>query len=84
MKLGHVNLYWINKFEIFSGILASDHLTNYLWSQEGIIYQGVGGKFPRDKEQILKILDDTIKKISDRDDIVDANTLVQLRVIDKL
>jgi len=64
--------------------LASDHLTNYLWGAEGIVYHGVDGSLPRDKKVMLNILDETIEKIGQRDDILDANSLVQQGVIQRL
>ena len=64
--------------------LASDHLTNYLWSGEGIVYQGVDGMLPRDKDKMLALIDEAIEYIEKRDDIMDANMLVQQGVIQRL
>jgi biotin synthase-like enzyme len=64
--------------------LASDHLTNYLWSDDGIVYRGVDGILPRDREVMLETIDRAIKDIKDRKDILDANQLVQQGVIQNL
>ncbi len=74
----------IKKLNVTDCELASDHLTNHLWAPEGMIYQGVDGKLPQDKERMLKTLKEVIEKVSERDDIVDANTLVQQGVIKRL
>lgn len=74
----------IKKLDVLDCELASDHLTNYLWGAEGIIYHGVDGYLPRDKEKMLKILSKAIEKIAQRDDILDANALVQQGVIQRL
>lgn len=74
----------LKKLAVADCELASDHLTNYLWGTEGIIFQGVDGNLPGDKQEMLKTLDDVIKKIADRDDILDANALVQQGVIQRL
>lgn len=74
----------IEKLDVLECEVASDHLTNHLWAPEGIIFRGVDGKLPRDKESMLDTLDKVIKIASERDDIVDANTLVQQGVIQRL
>lgn len=74
----------IEQLDVSGCELASDHVTNYLWAPEGIIYHGVDGTLPKDKEWMLEILDATIEKVKARDDIVDANTLVQQGYIQRL
>jgi len=74
----------IKKLNVTGCELASDHLTNYLWAPEGIIFQGVDGKLPQDKEMMLDTLEKVIKKIRDRENILDANTLVQRGFIERL
>lgn len=34
--------------------LASDHLTNYLWAGQNIIYRGIAGSLPQDKPAMLE------------------------------
>jgi hypothetical protein len=75
----------IEALEVFNCKLASDHITNYLWSSvNGLIYQGVDGKLPEDKESILQILEKTITKIKERDNIFDANALLQRGILTNL
>jgi radical SAM superfamily enzyme YgiQ (UPF0313 family) len=74
----------IERLEVSGCELASDHVTNHLWAPESMIYRGVDGQLPGDKEKMLKTLEDVIQRISGRDDIADANALVQQGVIQNL
>lgn len=74
----------VEQLEVIDCELASDHITNYLWSPNGIIYKGVDGKLPQDKELMLDILDKTIDELANRDDILDANALIQKGIITAL
>jgi coproporphyrinogen III oxidase-like Fe-S oxidoreductase len=74
----------IKKLNVSGCELASDHLTNYLWAPEGIIFQGVNGKLPQDKEMMLDTLEKVIKKVKAKENILDANTLVQRGFIERL
>lgn len=40
--------------------LFSDHVSNYLKTPQGLIYQGVAGRLPEEKDKMLQILDETI------------------------
>jgi radical SAM superfamily enzyme len=64
--------------------LASDHVTNYLWGKEGIVFEGVKGKLPEDKKTMIEVLDKTIKEIKNKNDITDTNFLVQRGIITRL
>jgi len=64
--------------------LESDHITNNLWSSEGIVYQGISGQLPEDKKTMLDHLTETIQTIEGRQDIVDANHLLQQGLIGNL
>ena len=64
--------------------LESDHITNNLWSSEGIVYQGVSGQLPEDTETMLHQLTEAIQTIDGREDIVDANHLLQQGLIGNL
>lgn len=57
--------------------LASDHMTNNLWTPEGCVYRGVDGSLPRDKAAMLAVLTKAIQEVSGRTDIMDANALFQ-------
>lgn len=74
----------IEKLQVNNCELASDHLTNYLWDQDGVIYQGVDGLLPDDKENMLSKLDEAIGRVAKRHDVMDANMLVQQGVIRNL
>ena len=74
----------IKKLGVSDCLFASDHLTNYLWAPEGIIFFGVDGTLPEDKKNMLKTLEETIEAVRDRDDILDAHTMVQEGHIKKL
>jgi hypothetical protein len=74
----------IEKLKINDCELASDHVTNYLWSPEGIVYHGVDGMLPKDREGMLKTIDGAIEEIKDREDILDANMMVQKGYIQRL
>lgn len=67
----------IEKLTVSHCYLASDHVTNYLWATGGIVYYGVNGTLPNEKEALLKTLDAAIETISQRDDIADATTLME-------
>jgi radical SAM superfamily enzyme YgiQ (UPF0313 family) len=43
--------------------LASDHLTNYLWAGQNIIYRGIAGSLPEDKSRMLERVRHAIKAI---------------------
>jgi biotin synthase-like enzyme len=74
----------IEKLTVKNCELASDHVTNYLWSPSGIVYQGVDGMLPRDQKAMLETIDRAIDEIQDRDDILDANMMVQKGYIQRL
>jgi histone acetyltransferase (RNA polymerase elongator complex component) len=74
----------IEQFTVSDCELASDHVTNYLWAPGGIIYHGVDGVLPGDKEWMLGILDAAIEKVKTGDDVLDANMMVQRGYIQRL
>ncbi len=63
---------------------ASDHVTNYLWTPGGIIYHGVDGVLPGNKEWMLGILDAVIEKVKTGGEVLDANMMVQRGYIQRL
>ena len=67
----------LKKLDVSDCLFASDHLTNYLWAPEGIVFFGVDGVLPEDKKNMLNILEETIEAVRERDDILDAHTMVQ-------
>jgi radical SAM superfamily enzyme YgiQ (UPF0313 family) len=44
---------FLQKLNLRDCYLASDHLTNYLWAGQHIIYQGIAGNLPEDKPAML-------------------------------
>ena len=74
----------IEKLTDFEGMLASDHVTNYLWAPEGLVYRGVDGRLPADRGAMVKILSDAIDRFDGRDDVADADTLVKRGLIANL
>jgi radical SAM superfamily enzyme YgiQ (UPF0313 family) len=43
--------------------LASDHLTNYLWAGQAIIYRGIAGSLPDDKHGMIQSVRHAIKSV---------------------
>jgi radical SAM superfamily enzyme YgiQ (UPF0313 family) len=75
----------VEHLDLTGCFLASDHLTNYLWQGDQIIYRGVAGELPGDKERMLGVLDRTISRILSSDAAVkDANTLYREGIITAL
>lgn len=65
--------------------LASDHLTNYLWQGDRVIYRGVAGELPEEKGRMLRVLDRVIERIRTSDEPVkDANSLYREGIITTL
>jgi radical SAM superfamily enzyme YgiQ (UPF0313 family) len=52
-RLQEVGLF-LDKLDLSHCYLASDHLTNYLWAGQKIIYHGVAGNLPEDKPEMLE------------------------------
>lgn len=52
-RLKEVEMF-LEKLDLKNGYLASDHLTNYLWAGQNIIYRGVAGSLPEDKPSMLE------------------------------
>jgi radical SAM superfamily enzyme YgiQ (UPF0313 family) len=44
-----------------NAMLFSDHVSNYLWSDAGVIFSGVGGRLPDDKQKMLEELEDALR-----------------------
>jgi hypothetical protein len=74
----------VEQLDVSDCRLASDHVTNYLWGSEGVVFTGVNGVLGQDKELILQTLNEGIDKVENRDDILDANTLIQRGIITNL
>jgi hypothetical protein len=56
--------------------VASDHFTNNIWVNNKVVYNGVYGILPQDKQDMLDILDQTLDFLSFTDnEILDATIL---------
>ena len=65
--------------------LASDHFTNYLWHNHFIIYHGIHGMLPKDKNEMLTTLNKTLSYIQNTSgDILDATILYEQGLIPSL
>lgn len=74
-RLKEVKLF-LETLDIENCYLASDHLTNYLWTQNTIIYRGVEGPFPDDKPKMIETVAQVIRFIeSSGIEVKDSNQL---------
>jgi len=61
-RLKEVKIF-LENLNLENACLTSDHLTNYLWAGENIIYQGIAGTIPQDKPQMLQTVQDALAAI---------------------
>lgn len=65
--------------------LASDHFTNYIWVGNNVVYRGIYGMLPEEKQDMLDILNHTLDFLSTIDDeILDATILYKRGLITNL
>lgn len=65
--------------------LASDHFTNYIWIGNNVVYRGIYGFLPSDKQNMLDILNQTLDFLSVTDgEILDATILYDRGLITSL
>jgi len=77
--------FFLETLDIKNCFLASDHLTNYLWAGNTIIYRGVAGSLPNDKERMLARVKASIDYIRTSDEeIKDSNSLYREGLISSL
>jgi radical SAM superfamily enzyme YgiQ (UPF0313 family) len=66
----------IKGLEVKECELASDHFTNYIWVDNMVVYSGVYGILPQDKQDMLEVLNRTLDFFSNSDgEILDATLL---------
>jgi radical SAM superfamily enzyme YgiQ (UPF0313 family) len=83
-RLEEVKLF-LETLEVQDCFLASDHLTNYLWAGSTIIYRGVAGALPENKEHMLARVQASIDYIlSSDEEIKDSNLLYREGLISSL
>jgi radical SAM superfamily enzyme YgiQ (UPF0313 family) len=76
---------FIENLDLEGCYLASDHLTNYLWAGNSIIYKGVAGHLPGDKEAMLETVRSSIAFVETTDvEIKDSNKLYEEGAITNL
>jgi len=83
-RLEEVKLF-IETLDIKDCFLASDHLTNYLWAGNSIIYKGVSGTLPDEKERMVATLARAINFIQTNDlEVKDSHQLYREGLISSL
>lgn len=76
-RMKEVKLF-IKNLNLKDCFLASDHMTNYLWAGDSIIYRGVAGELPGDKKRMIETLDRAIEFIGSTDlEVKDSNQLYE-------
>jgi radical SAM superfamily enzyme YgiQ (UPF0313 family) len=83
-RLEEVRLF-VENLDLEDCFLASDHLTNYLWEGDTVIYRGIAGELPEEKHRMLRVVDRAITRVRDADsEIMDANLLYREGIITRL
>jgi len=68
----------IENLEVNQCELASDHFTNNIWVDNTVVYRGVYGRLPQDKQDMLDILNHTLEFLSVTEgEILDATILYE-------
>lgn len=75
----------IENLEVNQCELASDHFTNNIWVDNTVVYRGVYGMLPEEKQGMLDILDHTLEFLSVTDgEVLDATILYKRGFINSL
>jgi radical SAM superfamily enzyme YgiQ (UPF0313 family) len=75
----------IENLEVNNCELASDHFTNNIWVNNTVVYSGVYGMLPEDKNEMLDILNDTLDYISKtKGEVLDSTILYERGFINSL
>lgn len=75
----------IENLDVKNCILASDHFTNNLWMDNKVIYRGIYGTLPKDKKNLLDIINQTLEFLSSVDgEVLDATILYERGLINSL
>jgi radical SAM superfamily enzyme YgiQ (UPF0313 family) len=83
-KLQEVKIF-IENLEVNKCELASDHFTNYIWVDNNVVYRGVYGELPDDKQEMLDIIKQTLDFLSVAEgEIFDATILYERGLINSL
>jgi radical SAM superfamily enzyme YgiQ (UPF0313 family) len=83
-KLEEVKLF-LETLDVTDCHFASDHFTNNIWLDNTVVYKGIYGDLPADKEEMLSVLENTIGflKVTEGD-VVDATILYDRGMINSL
>jgi radical SAM superfamily enzyme YgiQ (UPF0313 family) len=75
----------IENLEVEQCELASDHFTNYIWLDHTIVYYGVYGILPQERQDILNTINQTLDFLSiSKGEILDATILYERGMIHSL
>jgi len=76
---------FVEDLELSGCFLASDHMTNYLWDGDTVIYRGIAGELPEEKDRMLQVVNRAMARAKDSDsEIRDANLLYREGIITRL
>ena len=83
-KLQEVKMF-IENLEVRDCEFASDHFANYIWLDNEVVYRGVYGMLPHDKQNMLDTLNDTLDLLNTAEgEVVDATILYERGAIRSL
>jgi len=83
-RLKEVRIF-IENLDVQGCFLASDHLTNYLWAGETVIYRGVSGMLPEEKERLIAAVSRSISLVEAAAlEVKDSNQLYREGLISSL
>jgi radical SAM superfamily enzyme YgiQ (UPF0313 family) len=83
-RLEEVKLF-IQTLDLEDCFLASDHLTNFLWAGSSIVYQGVSGLLPDDKQVMIDTIQEAIERVrSSPLQVMDSNHLYRQGILSSL
>ena len=75
----------IENLEVNQCELASDHFTNYIWVDNAVVYRGVYGMLPQEKQDMLDVLDHTLDFLPVTEgEVLDATILYERGIINSL
>jgi radical SAM superfamily enzyme YgiQ (UPF0313 family) len=68
----------VSELELTDTVLASDHVTNYLYIDGRMVYHGVYGHMPDEKDEMVALIKNTLEFLRDYDgEIWDSNYMLQ-------
>lgn len=83
-RLEEIQLF-LQNLDLSDCYLASDHLTNYLWAGQTIVYRGIAGGLPQDKPAMLETVQQAITAVQSSPlPVKDSNQLYREGVLSGL